>query len=113
PHLAPCGAAGASEKTAASDRDGKASSAGSERSESGLGVRFRVRRVREWTDPEVPDGPGRVHARVPGDRCRWKHPFEPRDRGAVEAGERTRYTSIPPIRQRLGVHLESDPALAG
>jgi hypothetical protein len=46
-----------------------------------------------------------------GDRCGRQHPIGSRDRGAVEAGKRSRSTEVPALRQRFGVHLSSDPAL--
>ena len=42
-------------------------------SESCLGVRLRVRHVRERPHAEMPDGHRRVHARVSGDRRRRQH----------------------------------------
>ena len=73
-------------------------SASADAAEPGVGVRLRVRHVRERPATQVPDAGRRVDARGAGDRRREQHPLWPSDRGAVlasSASEVLRATCAP------------------
>ena len=101
--VAPGGPPGAEEAATPPRGDQSPAAAAADGDQSRLGVRLRVRHLRGRPHAEVPDGDRRVHAGVPGDRCRRRHSVRPRDRGADAARERPRRAALPALRQRSGV----------
>ena len=65
-----------------------------------LGLRLRLRRLRQWTADQVLDRCRRIHPRSLGDRCRQDHPIRSRHRRLGQADHDPRSASLPEIRQR-------------
>jgi len=100
PPLAP-GRPAASSPTTAAARGGKPTTpASGNRAESCVGLRLRVRCLRQRSAAEVPDGDRRVHPGVPGHRRRRLDPFRARDRGACAPDQRARRPALPALGQR-------------
>ena len=80
--LASGGSAASSPTPTSSGSAFAASSAAGLRRQPRLGLRLRVRHLRQWPEPEVPHRDRRIHPRGTRDRCRRQHPLRSRDRGA-------------------------------
>ena len=74
-----------------------------DRTQSRVGVRLRLRYLREWPEPEVPHDHRRMDARVPGDRCSRRHPLGTRHRGPRAARERAWGPALPAVGQRTRI----------
>ncbi len=88
PALAPRWAAGAPETASAARGCQPAAPLARHRAESGLGIRLRLRRLRQRTAAQVPDHHRRVESGVPRHRRGGEYPFRPCPRGAQPARER-------------------------
>jgi len=73
-----------------------ASSAGDHR-EPSMGLRLRLRCLRQRADAQMPDRDRRIHPRMPGDRRRGQ-PLGPCHRCTHAADQRTWRTSLPALR---------------
>ena len=65
--------------------------------QSRVGVRLRVRHLRERTAAEVSHRHRRIHAGMSGDRCRRRHSVRPRHRGPGAARQRPRRAAVPAV----------------
>ena len=65
-----------------------------------VGVRLRVRYLRDPADAQMPDDCRRVDARMPGDRRGRRHPRRSGDRGARAARQRARRAAGPAVGPR-------------
>jgi hypothetical protein len=107
------GRAPGAEEAAAQTRGHQSTAAASaDGDQSRLGVRLRVRHVREWPDAEVPHDHRRIHPRVPRDRCRRRDSVRARHRGAHAARERPRRAALSALGQRPRVRGAGYPAVA-
>ena len=77
-----------------------------------VGLRLRVRHLRQRAAAEVPDGHRRMDAGMPGHRRGRRHPVRPRHRGPGAARERARRAALSALGQRTGVRRRADPAVA-
>ena len=90
PAVAPSGTAAAAPATAATDCCQSAATVASHGRQLRLGLRLRLRRLRQRPADQVPDHRRRVHPRVPGHRRGRLDPLPARDRRPGAADQRAR-----------------------
>ena len=105
PAVAAGRAAVATPSAAASGGDQSAPAVAGGQRQLRVGLRLRVRCLRQWPADQVSDNRRRVHPRVPGHRCGWLDPLAPGHRGAGPTHQHPRHTALPALGQRPGVRL--------